>query len=258
MLLSGIAALAAAADGTTAGCVQRPDLVRFGDGLTALESSWAALDEATFLKDVDHLRFTFPCLTAPLTPDLAARTHRAFALDSWVRGDESRGLADLAAARAVDPSWKAPPGYLPDKLAIPPVDPAEVEPGPRIRPPHDGDVVFDGEHTRRRPDRVTVMQWVGGDGVVRGSWYLDPSDPLPDYDAAHHSRRNLLMTSGIALALGGAAYGAAFASGEALQEATSLARVQQVQLRTNALTAGGVSLGVAGLSALGLAVAVGR
>src|SRR5262245_6785813 len=102
-------AAARAADGTVADCPVHPDLGTFAHQLGELESTWSALDEPGFLKNADQVRFLLPCLAERLSPEVAARTHRAFALDAWVRGDERDGVKDLAAALTVDPSWSPPP-----------------------------------------------------------------------------------------------------------------------------------------------------
>lgn len=249
---------ALAADGTTGACVFRSDLPRLTTTLTDLEASWTALDEGTFLKNVDQLRFQLPCAAEVLPPELAARTHRALALDVWVRGEEDQAVEALLAARTLDPSWVAPPGWLPDQLAVRVAEAPPPVGSTRARHPHEGMLAFDGTPTDRRPDRTSVLQWVGDDGTVLGSWVLGHRDPLPDYDPVYHSRRNLVVASLTGLALGGALYGGAFVSASGFPETRDLQAVRAVQTRTNTLTAGGVALMALGVSGFSVALAVGR
>lgn len=247
--------VAHAAETTTAGCATRPDAARIEGALAQLEASWGALDEAGFRRHADELRYLLPCAAEVLPPTVAARTHRAFALDAWVRGEPERAVESLRAARALDPAWVAPPGWLPDELALRELAPVALR---RAPPPRAGAVAWDGIPSDQRPDGAAVVQWVGDDGALLGSWYVQAHDPLPDYDPRYRSRRNLLGVAVTGLALGGATYAAAFASSAGLERAQDLDEVRAVQVRTNALTAGGVGLVVGGGASLALAWTVGR
>ncbi|MEQ1507347.1 MAG: hypothetical protein ABMB14_34280 [Myxococcota bacterium] len=170
-------------------CSIRVDAERIDAALERIEASWAALDDLEFVRGVDELHLLLPCVTEVVPPGTAARIHRAYALESWVRGATADGVVALAAARQIEPGWPEPPGWFPEALAAAAAEPPGAS---RAVPPRDGGLVFDGTPDARRPERPSFVQWVGGDGDVRASWYVRPDEPLPDYDPAYKSRRNLV------------------------------------------------------------------
>jgi hypothetical protein len=238
-------ALGAAAE--TPGCGYSADLPALTGTLDELESAWTDLDEERFRHDADQLRLALRCASVVLPTAVVARTHRAFALDAWVRGDPEAAVGELRAARAVDPSWTPPENWLPEALAQAADQEAPAAPGRAVPRPHDGEILFEGRDDRR-PDGPAVMQWVGDGGAVHGSWYLHPQDPLPDYDSIPRSRGILRTTSLVAVGLGGALYAGAFAERAAFEDASTRASAMQARGLTNGLT--GAGLGLVGLGAV--------
>ncbi|MEQ1568964.1 MAG: hypothetical protein ABMA64_25220 [Myxococcota bacterium] len=236
-------------------CSIRVDAERIDAALERIEASWAALDDLEFVRGVDELHLLLPCVTEVVPPGTAARIHRAYALESWVRGATADGVVALAAARQIEPGWPEPPGWFPEALAA---AAAESPGASRAVPPRDGGLVFDGTPDARRPERPSFVQWVGGDGDVRASWYVRPDEPLPDYDPAYKSRRNLVSLGVAGVVAGGAAYGAAFAVGAGLERTRDLDEARAVQARANTLTVGSAALLGVGCAGLGLGWTVGR
>lgn len=176
------------------------------------ERAWAALDDAAFREDVDHLAaLLLPCLADPLPPASAARVHLLLALQLFNAGDTGNAALSAAAARAADPALVPGPDLLPAAHPLravwaedlPPTDTHRV-PTPRV-----GSVAFDGVSTRQRAERPTIVQLFDETGVARQTAYLGVREPLPAYAAIPRNRNRWLGCAG-GLAAGGA--GAAVAA----------------------------------------------
>ena len=191
-------------------CAARIDPSAWITTLTQAESAFAELNQAGFETLLAAASQDLRCLSAPVSPEVAARYHRLIGLDEFVRRDEERARLAFAAARAVDPlgalpSALLPPGHVARALSESASSPGAVT---ELWLPHEHTFWFDGVAGTARPaDRDTLLQ-VEAEGALTISAHLTPSDPLPRGVQARATHRKLVwLASGLGLALGGAAVG---------------------------------------------------
>lgn len=153
--------------------------------LDEAESAYADLDVDGLTAASDTFVLMLPCLAEPAPPELAARTHRTFALLRWGEGREDEARRSLAALRRIQgdaalPDTLVPPGH-PLHGALAGATPGGTVP---LDPPADGQLLFDGAAALARPeDEPTLAQWARQDGTIGWSVLARPGAALPDYGA---------------------------------------------------------------------------
>lgn len=232
--------------------------------------------EAMFTTNIERfarlmapVRVTVGCLAAPMTPELAARYHRLYALQrdpSGRFGADSVAVAgSLRAARVLDPTFTfsddlLPPGHpMRDAHDKMPPDPGPTE---RAKAPREGELWFDGSPSRERPvGAATVFQLVGPDLQARTTVYLPADAILPEYPLDPVLRRSLSRGAAAAALLAAAAWSGALAT-EARFDAggASLPSAEAKKLRStnNALFVAALSGGAVAVGLGAGAVAVGQ
>jgi hypothetical protein len=155
--------------------------------LDEAQIAFSRMDSAGFRTSTDEVALDADCLSEPVTPALAARTHRVRGLREFVDGREDAARQAFAAARAIDPAYAFPESVLPGdhparKLYA---DAAGLTvTTTQVPSPTSGRLDFDGAPAVVRPvERATLAVWVDGAGKVGGSGYLWPGDPLFPYPA---------------------------------------------------------------------------
>lgn len=197
-LVLATSARAACPDGVTGAAIDQL--------LETAERSYGELDTDGFFMASDQARLLIPCVSAVLPTRLAARYHRVEGLRRFTANDQRGSEWALSGAAGLEPDYVFPTELLPanhrlretylNGLQVP----TRFE---RLRPPADGDMVFDGVHGPARPvDRATIYQRTSGDGAVSGTWYLMPDNQLPPYAGVPRARNRLFAG---AAASGGAA-----------------------------------------------------
>lgn len=252
------------ADAGAADCPKPVAPADWAAHLDAAERAFSSLDEVSFDRTMEEAGLDLACLSAPLSPEQAARYHRLVGLRLYVRDDEASASLAFAAARAVEPmgvlpSALLPPGHEARQLADRARTAGEVE---SVLAPKDGALWFDGTQGTERPiDRPTIVQLQLADELAV-SRYLAPGDALPPYSpallASPRVKRRIALGVGLGLGVSSAVlYGVAAGSaarlegpldGYSREDATALAR------RTNGLVAASAVSGALGGVSVGLAV----
>lgn len=165
-----------------ADCAVRAPLSELKTSVDAAETAFARLNRGEVLASTDAARATLPCLSEPLTVDVAARLHRALGLREFLDKDAEAARRSFAASRSLVPAASLPDWIAPaanpiqreftaialDTLRSDPVPPTTVHLG------------FDGRYGVMRPASVpTILQAFGADGAPTATWLLAPGDPLP-------------------------------------------------------------------------------
>ncbi|MCB9742841.1 MAG: hypothetical protein H6740_09585 [Alphaproteobacteria bacterium] len=155
--------------------------------LDSAEAAFKDLEVEAFGEAIDDVVLQLPCLTEPVSPALASRTHALIGLRQYTAGEESRAAQAFAAARRADPSAELLAGLLPEghevyELTVSlPLENVELV---EIYPASEGELRFDGRASLQRPDSwPTLMQHVVEGEPVRDTVYLYPGEALPDYGA---------------------------------------------------------------------------
>lgn len=155
---------------------------------TALDAAiqeYPKFNDGDFRTEAATFMDTLPCLSEPVTKDLAARIHRLVGLRARIEdGTDQRARLAFAAARAADPTYDLPSwlaGPLDPERAEYVAIPLDLISKVEARQPTDGTVTFDGLTDRQRPANVpTLFQRTSGTRVT-DTEYLWPKDPTPDY-----------------------------------------------------------------------------
>ena len=229
--------------------------------LDQAESAYAGLDPEGFTDALDEATLVLPCVVGAVSPDTAARVHRLKGIALFVADRRDDAAKSFAAARRVDPDYVFPETLVPPEHDLRTLYVA-VDPGTftweEVPPPETGVLRFDGLDELRRPTSwPTIAQLLEGSRPTATA-YVRPGDPLPAYTpaptrrAGEGSARNLtwLVVGGSALALSGAAAGAALAQGSAMDSAQSRAQLDAAFARQKGFAATSYSL--LGLGALGV------
>ncbi|MCA9494850.1 MAG: hypothetical protein KC621_33205 [Myxococcales bacterium] len=185
------------------------------------------------------------CLESPMSAQLAGRVHAAEALTSWLADDRPRGVLALRSMLSANP-W----GALPMDL-IPP------EHGLRVWIAEAGEVetvwdpslskwaLVDGIPTRAIPTgQPYVLQHRRNSGAMR-SEFVDATGK------SSGGNRTPFIVTGLALGAAGlGAYGGAWATHVAYQDATDLPSATSLHTTTNLLSIGSVVVGGIGATVL--------
>lgn len=256
-LASELAASAPAAAPAAAPC--HTTWAELAPTLDGLDAAWG-ISEASFRAGFVKVEAAVPCLTEVLTPEAAARIHRAQGLDAFLHRDLDRARAAFAAARTANPAYTFPVAMVPEanpvrKLYEGAADaPATGGATVRVPPPARGAVWIDGVATRTRPlDRAALFQL---DTPLRSEW-LAPADPTPAYRARGQGfRLPLLLAGGVTAAASAGSY--AVADARSRQVPTSEADLEQIGATNHALVYTSAGLGAAALACVTTAFVWGR
>lgn len=242
-----------------AGCLGRSEATTLSARLTDAEAAYAALDDEGFARSMDDVTLLLPCLGDVVPAPDAARLHRMKALQQYGLGDSDAAVSSLVAARALEPAYTFPDALLPPDHELRQMYEAlDDDAGDSKRPPQprEGELVFDGTPSPRRPlDHSTLVQW-SRDGQVVGTRLLQPADPLPPFDARPRDRMRLLGVSAALLAVSATSYGLAMSThGPFWDTSSQPQRADLVRLQSESVTFTAVSVtsGVLGLGGLSLA-----
>lgn len=141
-----------------------------------------------------------PCLHEPFSPDAAANLHRLLALGAFTEGDRARTLAELQAARALQPDVQHLEGLVLEGHPLTRIYVAastEAEAGERIQPPAGGVVLVDGLADGLRPvGAAAVVQLMPDGSAISQTLILLPGEPAPlwpDPIAPPSTRRPILL-----------------------------------------------------------------
>lgn len=226
--------------------------------LDKAETAYADLDTMAFRDRMNGMAgLVLPCMGDLVPPELAARTHRAMALQQLELSNPDAAAVAIAAAHAADPHINVPEGWLPPDhplrtaLAAAPEAAFGKAPEPRV-----GALAFDGVSGRARPkDFPTVVQVFDTAGTAVSTAYLGPDDHLPAYDAIPRKRNTLIVGSA-----GSGAVGLSLLAASWLQYRGLLAAAADQSTPPEDLTAmrGPINtLYVAGGAMIGLSVGLG-
>lgn len=183
--------------------------------------------EAVFTSNVGRfgklmvpVRVTVGCAAVPISPELAARYHRLYALQRDPSGrfgvESAAVLGSLRAARSLEPTFDFDASLLsaghPMRAAYE-TTPPDRGATQRVKAPAEGTLWFDGAPSRERPlETATVFQHVADDGAALTTVYLPADAPLPEYALDPVLRRGLTRGALAAGAVAAASWGGALAT----------------------------------------------
>jgi len=146
-------------------------------------AAFEAMDQHTFVNQMDQLNQMIPCLNEPIDPMGAATIHLLKGLKLFGQKDLEGATLAFAAARSASSGFQMPESVAPAghplhaAFATIPID------NPEMR-----DVAFesgmtllvDGKSASSRPAAwPAIVQLAGTDGATAMTAYLFPSDPIP-------------------------------------------------------------------------------
>jgi len=226
--------------------------------LESAEEAFGARDLDRFDLQATAFQASLPCLAEPVTPSLAARYHRVDSLRLYLDGTldpEGEVLQSVRAARALEPDHTLSDQLLPEGHELRQAyeqTPAEPDETRRLPEPRDLTLLFDGQATRERPtQRATLLQVVDGQGAILQTAVLRPDDPLPYYQPVPRARRRLVAGTAITGGLAALMYGAAWATRARFESDRPQTVEELEQLARQSWTLSAVSLGAAGVAAVG-------
>lgn len=212
LLLLGSLGIAAAAE---AGCDAPVEPAAWSREMDQAEAAFADLDQEKFAERLALATHDLACLSAPVSPQQAARYHRLVGLEQFIQRDEERARLAFAAAREVDPMGALParllpPGHVARALSESASTPGELTP---LWLPAGHRLWVDGTLAEQRPtDRDTIVQ-LEVDGAIRSSEHLRPEDGLPRGVRRRAARTATLWAAGVtSLAVAGVTVGVVVAS----------------------------------------------
>lgn len=148
------------------------------------------LEPDAFVAATARLDTLVPCLAEPLSRHLAAEIHRTKGIRAVSERDPGASRF-FAAARALEPAYKLPSSLIPEghpvrtEYAAFDLTTGGFEPLP---PPAEGTLTLDASPKLYRPTSwPTIAQYLGADGSVRFTAYLEPAAPVPEYPVASSS-----------------------------------------------------------------------
>ena len=177
-------------------------------------AAWAGAQGAAFLSARDAALTALPCVTAPLSPRLAADLHLVMALGAYADADLPQMNLELRAWLWRDPTKAlGEPYVLPgDDISVA-TDAARLEPVPLeipLRVPAGATLRVDGRKAESRPEGLPVTaQLITEGGVVWYSGYAAPEDPLwpkdlppPPRSSRHRVGKGVLIVGAVAGTVG--------------------------------------------------------
>jgi hypothetical protein len=246
--------------------------------LQAAEQAFGKLDRQAFSASRMEVLADIACLAEPLWPSEAARVHGLMALDAFLRHDDGAAVTSLRAASQADPAFDLPlalfPAGHPLRLELAVARGLVPGAGRPVPMPREGTITVDGAPAVLAPaERPAILQWLVPP-EVRGTLYLAPGDPLPEWGKVPRSARveaqptastpaaprehhpwGLVAASGGAALLSGGCWGlAAGRQARLLESTTPYEDLRPLRFQADALTAGAW---LAGAAAVGLGASAG-
>jgi len=229
------------------------------------ENAWTMADAKGFQTAAESMDSLLPCVSDTLTRGTAGRIHRMHGMSRFLARDPDGEKSAFAAARWVQPGWKWPADLVPvgHPLLKHYVEADLGEPDLEVTlPPIEGQSMFDGRESLKRPTKwPTIHQHLSDDGGVLGTWFLSPSDPLPDYPRKNKPapiddeggdkaglRTPLLIGAGSGFVVSGVLYALAGASSKNYHGDDQRTVDEMDQLRRATNTRFWASMGFAGAS----------
>lgn len=223
--------------------------------VTLAEKAYADLDEETFLEQVDTALIRVSCLSAPASPELAARLHRLVAVRRWGEDPEQATLSLQAAARAA-PELGVEDLLGPSHPLVQRWDPS-AKSSERVASPVGADLRLDGSSARRRAREAPVLIQVVDGPDVRLTQLVAPGAPLPRYESVPLARAPLRWTAAGTAAGAGVLYGLSWTQARRFDDpALDEEALRGVRARTNGLLVGSSGLLVASVTSAILSVVV--
>lgn len=231
----------------------------------ALEVAYSNMDDAGFETAHTRLATLIPCIAEEVSPADAVTLHRAFAIGSFVGGDESASRRSWLAVKALQPDWKPsenlmPPGHPMRKLWETPVDGGSPMVAQELAPP--GGWSVDGVHQNMVPaNRAFILQGFSATGAAVYTAYLYDAGSVPKSlpiglvaprttkaePTTKGSKGGRLVGSGIAGALAvGSIGGFAVASGAVHHAETSTDDLATTKYISQSRTASAAGIGLVG------------
>lgn len=239
-------------------CLRRSEGAEVEQKLRDAGAAFVELDIPAFQLAVQQAGLLVPCLDDSVTPTLAAHTHRMKGVQLFTDGHTERAVPALAAARALEPSYRFPTEMFPEghdlRVSYEGLG-GEGVPTTRLPRPRDGVLSIDGTPGRRVPDgHPYVFQLHSEDGVVLQTAYVSLGEAPPRFPFIPPARDALWVTSAASAGAAAALYGGAWVSraqfyGDAPSDRRDL---EQARARTNGMFAASVVLSSA---AVGTAIA---
>jgi len=172
----GTAQVAKACEGPTyAGDIQ--------EALSRAEAHFSRFEVPEFEEALAAAFDHVDCLAEPADAHLSASLHRFAGIRAFGADELDVSRRSFAAARALEPAYVFPSSLFAkdhpiqvEYSALAPVDASE--PVPRLA---DGRFLLNGSSSETRGiDRPVLIQWIGADGGIKLSRYLEPGQPLPE------------------------------------------------------------------------------
>ena len=190
--LSGLGTTAEAAE------LSCPTTSSNADIAVLLDSADAALNGADvdgFRTTIEKVALNVPCLSEPITPELAARLHAFRGIRHYVAGETDQATGAFFASRVLNSETSLPAALFPEGHEIHGVFSDTLVDSARsfrLPVPKEGKLLIDGQARSGKPlDRPFVAQRVDGDTVL-DTRYLGIDAAVINYDVSRVSR----LTSG--------------------------------------------------------------
>ena len=190
-------------------------------------------DLVGFVKHTTQLEAVVVCLGEPLDRNVAASVHRMMGLRAFIDQKGEKSEQAFGAARSIEPNYRFSETMIPQGHPI--MKAYEAMPADQfdelkdVEAAADGYFQFDGRTGLQRPVNVPVVaQLFDGNGAVRTSSYLWPTDGMFDYERGDAANPDSVLTldtrkRGPNVPLAASAGGAAVLSGVAYAVAASSA-----------------------------------
>lgn len=158
-----------------------------------------SLDSAGFEQAVAEASHALECLGQPISPIDAANYHGLMGLASaFAGGQDDRAVRSFNAATAIMPTfalpWVIAPRDGPIDLLV---QKARSQPIGKMVPvpPSEDSILIDGTPGIMRPvERPCILQIVSRNGDLIQTFYLQPEDPLPHWNAPRTPLQRLIPT----------------------------------------------------------------
>lgn len=186
LLTASLTALLTASGTAAAECPAQATTAELTAALEGAEVAWRAADESRFFLRMEEAQLLLPCLTEPLDPALAARTHRDTGLWLYATGHRARAAASFGSARRSSPGEGLPselvPAGHPARALFEDARPDALRTA--LPPPAEGVLLFDGLAQGRPAGGPTIAQLQVRGGDVAWTARLRPGEAVPDYAVA--------------------------------------------------------------------------
>jgi len=159
--------------------------------LDSADSALNGADVDGFRSTIEKVALSVPCLSEPITQEIAARLHAFQGIRHYVAGETDQATGAFFASRVLNSETSLPAALFPEGHEIhgvfndTPVDTARTS---RLPAPKEGKLLIDGEASPGKPmERPFVAQRIDGDTVL-DTRYLGIDDAVINYDVSRVSR----------------------------------------------------------------------